>query len=110
MQTRLRFLFLTFVAVALVATGCSRYSDFVAEPTDGDNPAHGNAAAGAVAMRTYGCSTCHSIPGIEGPQRYGGSATRSSRQPHIHRRPTAEQLLRTSCTGSSGPATYIPTR
>jgi cytochrome c1 len=32
MQTRLRFLLPTFVAVAHVATGCSRYSDFVAEP------------------------------------------------------------------------------
>ena len=52
MQTRPRFLLLTFAAVALVATGCSRYSDFVAEPTDGDNPARGNVAAGAVAMRT----------------------------------------------------------
>jgi cytochrome c1 len=68
MQTRLRFLFLTFAAVAVVVTGCSRYSDFVAEPTDADNPAHGNVAAGAVAMRTYGCSACHIIPGIEGPR------------------------------------------
>jgi cytochrome c len=72
MQTRLRFLFLTFAAVALVATGCSRYSDFVAEPANGDNPARGNVAAGAAAIRTYGCSTCHSIPGIEGPRALVG--------------------------------------
>jgi cytochrome c len=68
MPTRLRFLLLTFAAVALVATGCSRYSDSVAEPTNGDNPARGNVAAGAVAIRIYGCSNCHSIPGIEGPR------------------------------------------
>ena len=68
MQTRPRLLLLIFAAVALVVTGCSRYSDFVAEPRDGDNPARGNVAAGAIAMRTYGCSACHSTTGIEGPR------------------------------------------
>jgi cytochrome c1 len=68
MPTRLHFLFLVFAALALVATGCSRYSDFASDPANGDNPAHGNVAAGAVAIRTYGCSSCHSIPGIEGSQ------------------------------------------
>jgi cytochrome c1 len=72
MPTRLPFVLLTFAAVALVATGCSRYSDFAAEPANGDNPAHGNAAVGAVALRTYGCSSCHSIPGIEGPRAMVG--------------------------------------
>jgi cytochrome c oxidase assembly factor CtaG len=50
----------TALLAALGAGGCNRAAATAAGMTGG-NPAHGRQA-----MRTYGCPTCHSIPGVEG--------------------------------------------
>jgi cytochrome c len=49
------------VALVLAATvACDRGSQNLAQLSGG------NAHRGAVAIRTYGCGTCHTIPGVRG--------------------------------------------
>jgi cytochrome c len=45
----------------LALTACSRESDDRAAQLTGGSPSHGR-----VVMVSYGCNTCHTIPGIKG--------------------------------------------
>jgi cytochrome c len=58
--TSLRRLTLAALAAAAVVAGCDR-NDRHLEQIGG-----GRADRGAVAIRRYGCGSCHSIPGISG--------------------------------------------
>ena len=49
-----------FLVVALLLAGCSSKEEKAARLTGGDPQ------RGKVAIRQYGCSTCHTIPGVEG--------------------------------------------
>lgn len=55
---------LVLLAVALAGFGCKRSTAMSA--ADAFQITGGHPAKGAVAIRQYGCATCHTIPGIPG--------------------------------------------
>jgi cytochrome c len=48
------------LAAACAAAGCERASQRLADLTGGDPK------RGKIAIRTYGCGSCHTIPGVRG--------------------------------------------
>jgi cytochrome c1 len=53
-----------FAAMAIALQGCDKQDGFALTATAAD--LNGNAERGAQLIRFYGCSTCHTIPGVQG--------------------------------------------
>ena len=52
---------LGFVATVLLSSGCSQENERTAAAMTGGDPQHGKRL-----IRTYGCHSCHTIPGVQG--------------------------------------------
>jgi len=63
---------LSLLVMALVLTACDRESDDISRRQLVD----GNAARGRQIVRSYGCTSCHSIPGVQGPDARVGPPLR----------------------------------
>ena len=76
--------------VAAASAGCNRATSTAAAMTGG------SAARGRDAMRTYGCATCHTIPGVDGAiGSVGPPLTRLARRSYVAGAPNdPEHLVR----------------
>jgi cytochrome c len=59
-EFKMAFVFV-LVSVAIIFTSCNQEQERVAAAITGGNPQRGKAA-----LSKYGCSTCHTIPGVRG--------------------------------------------
>jgi cytochrome c len=72
------FFYLTTISV-LILSACDTYKDDYATALTGGAPSKGEHA-----IYTYGCSTCHTIPGIRGADALvGPPLTKMSRRSYI---------------------------
>ena len=63
---------MSLLAVALLLAACDRESDDISRRQLVD----GNASRGRQIVRSYGCTACHSIPGVAGPDALVGPPLR----------------------------------
>lgn len=56
------------IVVAFLAFACARPETPAPPPKPAPPPPIGNAVRGKQLAEQYGCTVCHAVPGIEGPQ------------------------------------------